>query len=380
MDVSEIKIDEFYKNKLNMDYFTEMLDNPSQCYKFYWFEAIVSLLPENDVLTFREIITEMIWEAWYTVAEYHLRLGPVINGKAENYIEHAINILANDTEVIRSREEYIQLLDKNFTQVKQDFVNLTKYVPYRLLSSFFRDLNGNDRMWDQKNRMIAYMEELNNRIILPYTISRDKGLSRRVKVNPTWKKLILDNYSVIKGWIQVKKVHYLQDRNPNVPGIIYKLGMEQRSKRNLERVRDLWLAYSSVTGNPIINIYDSSVVSNQEFSLDHFVPWSYISNDELWDLTPMSRSQNSSKGNKLPDWDRFFPLLAKNQYCLYDAVFHFDNMRTLFDKCRPHNLNTIWAAEELYVPGNTESKFINILEKNMRPIYDNARLQGFSIW
>jgi len=36
---------------------------------------------------------EMICEAWHTVTHYHLRLGPTVNGNAENFLEHAINTL-----------------------------------------------------------------------------------------------------------------------------------------------------------------------------------------------------------------------------------------------------------------------------------------------
>lgn len=65
-----------------------MLDSPTQSYKFYWLEAILTLLHDKDEMTFKEIITEMIWEAWYTVTQYHLKLGPTIDGNAESYIEH----------------------------------------------------------------------------------------------------------------------------------------------------------------------------------------------------------------------------------------------------------------------------------------------------
>ena len=40
-----------------------------------------------------DVIDEMICEAWHTVTHYHLRLGPTVNGNAENFLEHAINTL-----------------------------------------------------------------------------------------------------------------------------------------------------------------------------------------------------------------------------------------------------------------------------------------------
>lgn len=33
-----------------------------------------------------------------------------------------------------------------------------------------------------------------------------------------------------------------------------------------------------------------------------------------------------------------------------------------------------------YQKGNTEEEFYNILEKNMLPVYESARRQGYEIW
>ena len=90
----ELDLDIIYENKLDTGKFSRMFNNKAQSYKFYWFEAILNLTIniEKD-LTFEEIIDEMICEAWHTVTHYHLRLGPTINGNAENFLEHAINTL-----------------------------------------------------------------------------------------------------------------------------------------------------------------------------------------------------------------------------------------------------------------------------------------------
>ena len=83
-----------YKNNLDTYKFSRMFNNTSQSYKFYWFEAILNLSKENvNDITFENIIDEMICEAWYTVTHFHLKLGPNVNGNAENFLEHAINIL-----------------------------------------------------------------------------------------------------------------------------------------------------------------------------------------------------------------------------------------------------------------------------------------------
>ena len=121
-------------------------------------------------------------------------------------------------------------------------------------------------------------------------------------------------------------------------------------------------------------------------SIDHFVPRSYISNDELWNLTPMSKSLNSNKNNRLPSWDDFFVPFAKYQYYLYSLIFPSDPNKKLpaiidqFEKCRKNNVNAIWASESLYIAGNSDTQFISILDHNLRPIYEAAQLQGYNTW
>ena len=56
-----------------------------------------------------------------------------------------------------------------------------------------------------------------------YIIVDGVGLQKKVRMNPYWRKLLIKNYSVIRSWVQYNKAQFLQDRNPGVPGIIYKV-------------------------------------------------------------------------------------------------------------------------------------------------------------
>ena len=55
-------------------------------------------------------------------------------------------------------------------------------------------------------------------------------------------------------------------------------------------------------------------------------------------------------------------------------------IRKLFEECYRDNLHSIWANRELYRKGNSDIEFFGILEKNMRPVYDSARRQGYDVW
>lgn len=382
----ELHLKSLYQNNLDTIKFSRMLDSNSQSYKFYWLEAVVTLAVENegDIL-FDDVINEMICEAWYTVTEYHLKLGPTINGKSENFLERTINVLyaKGDISEKPQRDEIIRVIKEHENLVKDDKYRLTDYVPYKLLYPFLDDEGLNLLRKDQRKRLIAYMIGFQTKLNPFYTIIDGCGLQKKIRINADWRKLLLDNYLVIKSWIQYRKVIFLQDRNPGVPGIVYKLAPENDDIRKLKHARDLWIAFSKVKGEAIRDIYTGEELSVENFALDHFIPRSYIANDELWNLTPMNKSLNSSKNNRLPIWEEYFNKFALYHYYLYETIFSISdngNIRELFEKCRRDNVNSIWAAESLYIAGNDVETFISILSRNIKPIYDSAKMQGYATW
>ena len=384
-----------YENNLDTHTFARIFNNTSQSYKFYWFEAILNLTKETDEdLSFEKIIDEMICEAWHTVTHYHLRLGPRVNGNAENFLEHAINTLNKKVDWISqnpSRDELLSAISECGVDLKKDKTRLTDYVPYKLLYPFFDTEDLKEGLEyiknDKHSRLIAYMAKLSGNENVFYTILDGSGLNKTIRLNRYWRELLLKNYSVIRSWVQYNKVQFLQDRNPGVPGIIYKLCRPDNvDARKLNQARDLWKLTVDITGKPIREIYTGDEIEIKELSIDHFIPRSYISNDELWNLIPMKKTLNSSKNNKLPEWNKFFEPFAGYQYHLYNLIFPNDiehkseRLVQSFEKCRKNNINAIWASESLYFQGNSKEQFYNILEHNLHPVYDSAKLQGYDIW
>ncbi len=371
-----------YSNQLDLKNFIHMLDDTTECYKFYWFDAILSIMSEGKFeIEFDRIIDQMIADAWYSVSEYHLHLGLKDGtGKIMNSLERAVNKL-----IARSELEHEASPDKIMTEIKRqnqlirdEKYQISKMVPYRLLSPFLVEVRGNDKIWDQKKRLIAYIKEMNEKNRFPYIIEDAIALKKRVVISEAWRQMLLDYMVPIRSWIKLKKIRYLQDRNPGVPGIIYKLEPENERTRKLAHVRKLWSSIMELS--PVRDIYSDRMISPKEYEVDHFIPWSYIANDEIWNLVPMESSLNSSKGNRLPRWETYFRKFAGIQYGMYCQVQELDVLFGLFQECHRDNLASIWASEELYQPGISEEKFMSILDNNMRPIYDSAQVQGYAVW
>ena len=383
-----------YSNKLDVKKFENLLSKNDQGYKFFWLEAILKLIAQNKQLfTFEDVIDEMIVGAWRMVTYYHLRLGHTVNGNVENFLEHAIRILyecskediGNKTP---SKDRLLFLIQKYQDNLMEDKLHMTDYVPYRLIKPFV-EKEGKDYI-DRKNygRFIAYLNaftKVNHEFFYDIT-DAENPLKRRIRLNEEWVNFILQNYAVIMGWLRFNKALFIQDRNPGVPGVMYKVAPETEEKRkSLKNARELWIATVDVTGKPLYEIYTGNELSINEFDLDHFVPRSYVSNDELWNLTPMAKQLNSSKNNKLPE-RRYIKDFVEYNYYLYSLIFANNNkdqaaiLKHYFDRCENQHLNAIWAAEKLYIPGNTKEQFGNILEENLSLVYDSAKLQEYEEW
>ncbi len=383
--MSELYIDKKYYNALDIEGFSKMMSSPSYCYKFYWLEAIVQLISLNKVeATYDEVINTMICNAWYSVLEYHIHLSGIYGqGIIKDSLEKAVIRLqelsdltsnASTVEIYNMLEKYSN--DRYLLDYKK---TLTFNVPYKALSGFANRGSKKIDLNSSATHMMSYYNELSaTEILLPYTFDDSKGLQRTITFNDSWIQMIKDNTVNILGWIQLEKVKWLQNNNPEVPGLVYKLSATEEKTRKLNNARKLWDAVLEV--KPIVDVFKDELVNTKEYDLDHFIPWSFVMNDELWNLMPMDSSLNSTKSNNLPKWDLFFDKFASNQFALYESLYELPGIYKLYENCYRDNLHSIWANQELYRKGNTEKEFHDILDKNMRPVYDSARRQGYKIW
>lgn len=379
---SPLKLDGKYYNTLDIESFSQMMKDPSYCYKFYWLEAIVQLISEGvRETTFDAIINEMICNAWYSVREFHIHLsGMLSDGQVRDGLERAVLRLTelSDFPANASKVEIRNAVREYDTELKPFKEQLTNMVPYRALAGFF-NRSKEAVNWGSIRRMTTYIERVNqNTVLLPYTLGTESKLKKKVYFQDAWVEMIQDQTVPIIGWIQYEKVKWLQNNNPEVPGLIYKLAPMDEKMRKLGNVRKLWEGILKV--RDVRDVFTDKPVIPKKYDVDHFIPWSFVMNDELWNLMPMDSSLNSSKSNRLPKWDPFFKRFARNQFIMYGLIHEKDGIRKLYETCYRDNLHSLWAGRELYRKGNTEIEFYNILQKNMQPVYDSARWQGYEVW
>jgi hypothetical protein len=134
-----------------------------------------------------------------------------------------------------------------------------------------------------------------------------------ILINPLWLDFLKFNAKLIKDFCYWNLSLYLQARNPNVPDIPNKLIKEAGRNSLVKQTKDYWNVVFQEKGS-IDCIYTGNRLSleRKNFSLDHFVPYSFVSHDLIWNLYPIDKSENSRKSNLLPSisshFDPFYAL------------------------------------------------------------------------
>lgn len=365
-----------YSEELNIGYLSRLFDNTSNCYKFFWFQAIIGKVQKDKMLfTFDELINEMIADAWYMVTEYHLRLGPL--GITDN-LEEAVKYIGQIRHFSSSekREKIIGFLesceDKTVLKYKQ---TLSLNVPYRLQAPFYDEITIDSKQWSGSKQVLT--KEINRQRRLIYYFRLINGLKTTIEIDPSWAEYLICNREILRGWLQLHLIHYLQNKNPSVPGIAEKVAPPV--SRDLDRVRRYWNLIIKI--DPLItDIYGNLPLTYEAVSVDHFIPWQYVAHDELWNLHPTTRSINSSKNNLLPVWRKYFEPLGNLEYRAYEMRQQYARVAVEFENCALYHLNNQEIRNQLYQDGLQQSEFMQRLEKVIEPVYTAAKTCGFREW
>lgn len=355
---------------LEIGYLSHLFDNMSECYKLFWFQGIVNLVSRNqDRITYEDLINEMIADVWYMVAEYRLNLGPADTLEALVHYAYELSGLKSSEK----KETILKYLEScNDSELKRKKRTLTLNVPYRLQAPFMETVKGKE--WKVSERKLA--EKINQEKRLMYYFIQISGMQSVIGVTEKWKAYIIENQEILRGWIRYNMVAYLQRRNPSVPGIINKLYPPQ--ERKLEKVKKYWKMILQV--EPVRDIYADQLLDAGEISIDHFVPWSYVAHDELWNLNPTTKSANSSKSSLLPEWDLYFPKLCELEFLSYQAIWKYERIHKEFEICRKEHINNEDVMRSLYREGLSKQEFFKHLEQVVYPVYQSAQNMGFKEW
>ena len=132
----------------------------------------------------------------------------------------------------------------------------------------------------------------------------------------------------MESFTLLKLTQFLDKRNSNIPNISIKLS--KPNSRALNKATKIWKKFISL--NPeITDVFECKRLKNIEnISIDHFLPWSYFSHDEIWNTHPIDRSVNSSKNNRLPS-KNYLIKFSKLQYIFLQHIIAIGSTEFLIE-------------------------------------------------
>ncbi|HXE73982.1 MAG TPA: HNH endonuclease domain-containing protein [Candidatus Nitrosotenuis sp.] len=265
--------------------------NTTNSYKYLLFLALLDAVEASydaaEVrVSRRQLALGMLEHAWYPHHYFRLSFG------LQDRVGRILDSLGGPRFDFSQRGRALARahLERTCSQGLVD--ELLRYVLQRLLRAFFEeDLRG-----CRESRVDRVLESLassayNQRVPL-YRID-EAG----IVVHPAWVAYLRRNLAVVRGWASWHWVTYMQSRNPNVPAVPEKL-FPPLERAPLQEQTRYWRAVMNST--EIRCLYTGAVLEPGTAALDHFLPWSFVAHDRLWNLVPVHRKANSSKGDRLP--------------------------------------------------------------------------------
>ncbi len=301
--------------RVNVSVLSQIFNNTTNSYKYLFFLSLLDILRRKHFdtslpINFEEIIIEMLANAWYPHNYFKLSFGTT------DHIANKLDTLSLEiTEpILNFKDADKKLLRKTIQLQNLEDINsfISRYVPFRLIRPFSAQetkglvdievnpvlINLAKHQFDVKKPIYCFDSEY----------LRD---CRAIIFHQDWVEYIAENYSIIRGWVSWEWLKYMQRCNPSVPNVVHKLfPLQQRESLNSQtKFWQLVLEHTDVRC-----IYSNIILTTDNISLDHYLPWSFVAHDQLWNLIPTIPSVNSSKSNNIPSVDKYFAKLVELQY------------------------------------------------------------------
>ena len=110
-------------------------------------------------------------------------------------------------------------------------------------------------------------------------------------------------------------------------------------------------------------------------SLDHFIPWSFVLHDQMWNLVPTFKNINSKKSDNLLDYDTYIDKFCNIQYEAFEFVVN-EKKKNQIEEYR--EMLKIANPKE-FLEKESKEVFFKMIKKEVYPVYNIAVNQGFGI-
>lgn len=291
-----------YTDGLSTGFMNRVFDTTTATYKFYWLLALLDMHVKEQKSEIRalDIASRMVAYAWYPIEYFRLSFG---KGDSMSQIIPNVAELTGITvdDKLESKADAITEAVSENRKVRSAVKILLGNVPFWFQKPWIDTVDKKD--------MIRRSQQLENDCL--YSLS-GWGEDLTVAMNPKWSKYLKANYEILRDFTLWNLTVFLQAKNPNVPNISSKL-LRPEEREPLTKQKKFWNKVIEL-GGTINCIYTDNPLNVNEFDLDHFMPWSFVSHNQNWNLIPADGSFNSSKSNRIPDLKYYLPKMAEIQH------------------------------------------------------------------
>ena len=355
-----------HHDHLDISKLSSVFRDTTNSYKFYWFLSILDDLRDNrqNLITQKDIALRMLANVWYPLDFFKLSFGSQDGfKKVAQFISTKITV-----DNRPNSPELFEQLKKGFSEVEllqlsQEIKKLYRWVPFRFMRPFVEnetkglpDSQVNAAVIKTCNQLF---ESEPHRIIYRF-------VDDAIELNSIWVEYLQKHQGILRGFIFWHLVKFMQKNNANVIGLSEKL--HKPTTRNLTFANRFWKGYLAENQN-VYCIYSGQRITLQNLSLDHFLPWSYVVHDQLWNIIPTSISVNSGKSNGLPSYEMYFDSYVQIQYDVVQFYLNKGNNKILEDYQHvfPESIDKM-----------SLDTFRSVLTKHILPQLQTARNLGFS--
>lgn len=351
-------------DQLDIGKLAAIFADTTNSYKFYWFLAILDSLRQNGqpIISMRELSLRMVATAWYPLDYFKLSFGKQDGFKPiADFVSTLLLVDNRPTAPSLLTQLNGKLTAAELQQLTNRVAVLLRWVPFRFVRPFF-GVETHKLPEHQVNGRVSELAAQSTKA--PY-----KFVGDQIELHKPWLDYLQKHQGVLRGFTFWHLVRFLQKHNPNVIGLSEKL--EKPGARVLNTAGKFWKGYLAATPE-LTCIYSGQKVTAANLSLDHFLPWSYVAHDQLWNIIPTPKSVNSAKNDWLPSIEKYFDAYAQLQY----AGFQFHAAQGHEKLLEDYHL--LFAQSISTAQQQPFAWFKEQLERQVLPQLQTARNLGFS--
>lgn len=287
-------------------------------YKFGFLKAVIDNLynvDENLKLTFDQLFSKFAEIYWNLILKYNLKQKAPTNDNKKSSIEQIL---------LGVKDKY----------------GIVEIIPYESLSNqMMVDISHQVKTKCKIYVVGALFEDTKH---LFYSFSKKEEW---IRINPLMYEFVCKHKVIIEKLNYYEWARFLEKVNDDKVADHILTKIDKSSKRNNLSY------YRQILFDEFENkrcFYCGKMLNPKKTDVDHFIPWSFIKNDNLWNLVLACPTCNRSKNDKLPDARYLEILVNRNNemqiHIEYNDMINYQQrmLRYVYDIAKINGYNTIW--------------------------------------